>query len=91
MASPVASFVVALGSDGRILSQGTLSDALAKDGKLIDDFKNKATDEMDSAAPDDSAPAAKDKSGKLVVEEEVAVGRVGWKACKFSLPQFIMH
>ena len=90
MANPIAGFVVALGSDGRILSQGTLSDALAKDDKLIDDMDNKLKDEVDTATSDSDAPSVDDKNGKLIVQEEVAVGRVGWKACKFRQPQFIL-
>ena len=34
MASPIADFVVSLGTDGRVQSQGTLSKVLAKDDNL---------------------------------------------------------
>ena len=45
MVSPVADFVVDMGSDGRILSQGSLSSALSKDAKLLDVIRAVRADE----------------------------------------------
>lgn len=46
MVAPIADFVVSLGSDGQILSQGTMSEALAKNSKLRQEIaKEKALEE----------------------------------------------
>lgn len=46
MVAPIANFVVSLGSDGQILSQGTISEALAKNSKLRQEVaKEKALDD----------------------------------------------
>ena len=39
MASPIADFVVDMGPDGRIVSQGSLSNALAHDAKLMKELQ----------------------------------------------------
>ncbi|EMD41584.1 hypothetical protein CERSUDRAFT_110134 [Gelatoporia subvermispora B] len=84
IASPIADFVVSLGTDGRIASMGSLDLALAKNKKLSKELQeekeeiNKAEHEVDEVEPD--VPARKD--GKLIVEEEVEVGHVGWPAMK---------
>ena len=86
MASPIADFVVSLGSDGRILSQGSLSTALAKNKKLSAEMKEetdelkKADNDVDVVEPDEPA---KKGDGKLVVAEEIAEGHVGWPARTF--------
>ena len=88
LASPVADFVVSLGSDGRILSQGTLSKALAKNKKLANEMKEetdelkKAEGEIDFEEPttDTEADTKPKSDGKLIVAEEVAEGHVGWPA-----------
>lgn len=73
-----------MGSDGRILSTGSLSTALARDSALLAEVKDeqqelaKADQEVDSEKPEDEA--AKKSSGKLVVAEELAMGNLGWKA-----------
>ena len=86
MVSPIAEFVVDMGSDGRIISQGTLSNALAHDAKLLKELKQeqdeieKASDEVDHDKPNDED--SKQAAGKLVVEEETELGHVQWKARK---------
>ncbi|CCM01503.1 uncharacterized protein FIBRA_03559 [Fibroporia radiculosa] len=83
MATPIAQFVVSLGTDGRILSQGALSTALSKDKKLLKELseENKEIEKAEQAI-DESEPAgeAKKADGKLIVAEEVSVGHVSWKA-----------
>ena len=89
MVSPVADFVVDMGSDGRILSQGSLSSALSKDAKLLKEVEEeqkeleKAEQEIDQEDETEKAGDAQKSSGKLVVAEEVEEGHVGWKASKF--------
>ena len=89
MAGPIAEFVVSLGADGRLLSQGSLSMALEKDQKLSAEFAEegneieKSEQEIDQ---DVEAPIAKAKKsdGKLIVSEEISQGHVGWPACASS-------
>jgi hypothetical protein len=92
MVHPIASFVVAIGLDGRIASQGTLEQALATDAKLREEIvseKNvisKGEEVVDASAhgSKEVKPAAK----KLIVAEEVALGRVSWPACEYPLSVF---
>ena len=83
MTSAVADFVVAMGSDGRISSQGTMSDVLATDKhlrKLVAAGKqeeDRANEEIDSSSPE--VPKDED-AGKLIVEEETAVGHLSWSS-----------
>lgn len=96
MASPIADFVVSLGTDGRVQSQGTLSKVLAKDDKLAEELAEeseeikKAQDEVDHVDPDDEV-APKKGDGKLVVAEEISEGHVSWQAreCR-RLPSFAL-
>lgn len=89
--SPIADFVVSLGSDGRVLSQGTMSKALAVSKSLTKELKaeeaefHKAEETVDGDVP--GVPES--KSGKLMVAEEVAEGHVSWSAREF--PQPILH
>lgn len=85
MVNPIASFVVAVGLDGRIASQGTLEQALATDSKLREEIKIEDTtiakgkevvDDPTQADKKEGKPA----TGKLIVAEEVALGRVSWPA-----------
>lgn len=81
MASPIAEFVVSLGNDGRILSQGSLSKVLAKDKKLSAEVAEetkeieKAEHAVDIIDPDSER---KKPDGKLIVAEEISEGHVGW-------------
>ncbi|CDO74329.1 hypothetical protein BN946_scf184850.g1 [Trametes cinnabarina] len=89
MVSPIAHFVVDMGSDGRILSQGSLETALARDSDLLREVKEeqeeleKAELEIDAEKPDDAA--AKQAAGKLIVAEEKEEGHVSWAAMKLFL------
>lgn len=84
MVSPVAKFVVAVGLDGRIISQGTLEEALQRDPKLKAQVK-KAREQMKKedqiVDPHEKViPKENNSEGKLIVAEEVALGRVSWPA-----------
>ncbi|TFK78167.1 P-loop containing nucleoside triphosphate hydrolase protein, partial [Polyporus arcularius HHB13444] len=91
MVSPVADFLVDIGSDGRILSQGSLSAALSKDSKLLKEVEEeqqvleKAEQEIDPSAETEKATEAQQSTGKLTVAEEVQEGHVGWDAVKLFL------
>ncbi|TCD68828.1 hypothetical protein EIP91_009695 [Steccherinum ochraceum] len=90
--SPVADFVVSLSTDGRVLSQGSLSNALAKDQKLQSEVKKEheaIEKEEQTVEQTEAVDDPKKSSGQLVVEEEVAMGHIGWSALKLyftSLP-----
>ncbi|KAJ6594276.1 hypothetical protein B0H19DRAFT_1094788 [Mycena capillaripes] len=83
MTSKIAQFVVSLGLDGRVRSQGSVSDAIAKDEQLAKEV-SKEQETLEAAEKEiDSTSAAeepKKKDGKLIVAEEIAIGRVTWKA-----------
>src|SRR5437588_2330677 len=87
MASSVAHFVVSLGPNGRIVSQGSISEAIAKDVTFAAEVaKDQEVLEKEAEiidAPEE--PKANGKSdGKLVMSEEIAEGHVSWPACWFS-------
>jgi hypothetical protein len=90
LTSPIADFVVSLGSDGRILSQGTISDALAKDKKLRHAVaKEKKKVERAEEAEAEAEAHGEDKTeaaGKLVLEEETAVGHLSFSSSMSLFP-----
>lgn len=71
-------------SNGRILSQGSLANVLEHDSHLVKEVLEereeikKAEFEANIEKPEDAM--AKQTSGKLVVDEEIEVGHVGWTA-----------
>ncbi|KAJ3523042.1 hypothetical protein NMY22_g11626 [Coprinellus aureogranulatus] len=83
LAKPVADFIVSMGSDGRVLSQGSVSDTLKLDRKLAKELKTeeeklkKADDEVEA-----HEEAGKPADGKLILAEEQEEGHVGWGALK---------
>lgn len=85
MAGPLADFVVSLNTDGYIVSQGSVNDALAKDATLAEELKHEEEAvELDESEETATKPA-EEKKGKLVVAEEIAIGRVSWNAGKHPL------
>ncbi|KIO02467.1 hypothetical protein M404DRAFT_9898 [Pisolithus tinctorius Marx 270] len=84
MVSPVAQYVVSLASNGRIASQGTLSEAIATDDKLAAEVAKEQKGleiEEEVIVSAEQAPPKKGE-GKLVLEEEILEGRVSWSALK---------
>jgi hypothetical protein len=85
MTSPIAHFVVALGIDGRVLSQGSMSDALMQDTNLVQEVMDDKQ-AMDKAADEIDATNSKNETakgdGKLTVAEEIQEGHVSWQALK---------
>ena len=87
MVSPIADFVVSVGSEGRILSQGTLLSALERDSKLMQELQEeqeeirKTEGEIDADDEDEfENDVAKQATGKVVVAEEMEEGHIGWSA-----------
>lgn len=85
MTSSIADYVVSLGLDGRVVSCGSVSDAVAKDktlaAELVEGVRAIKDEEkrIDQEEPD---ATAKQADGKLIVAEEIAEGHVSWDACK---------
>ncbi|KAJ7797502.1 P-loop containing nucleoside triphosphate hydrolase protein [Mycena olivaceomarginata] len=83
MTSKIAEFVVSLGLDGRVHSQGSVSDALEQDEQLAKEVTKDqeilelAEKELDPITALDKPPK---KDGKLIIAEEIAIGHVSWKA-----------
>lgn len=79
---------MSLGSDGQILSQGTISDALAKNKKLKlevtrdNEIKEKAEGEIDGGQ---EAEVRKEAEGKLIVEEESGEGHISWESSEWYI------
>ncbi|KAH6912895.1 ATP-binding cassette transporter [Coprinopsis sp. MPI-PUGE-AT-0042] len=82
LASTAAQFVVVLG-EGKVVSQGSISEALRSNRALAEEFKTdkemitKVNDEVDQ-----EPMLSKPIDGKLIVAEEVEQGRVSWNALK---------
>ena len=78
--------------DGRIHSQGSLSNVLAKDEELFTELVNEtkavkqAEEEIDLY---DESEVKKSSDGKLVLAEEISEGHVGWKPCQCLLSLFM--
>ncbi|CCO37550.1 ATP-binding cassette transporter abc4 Short=ABC transporter abc4 [Rhizoctonia solani AG-1 IB] len=92
MLSEVAEFVVSVGPDGRIASQGSIDEALRVNPKLKaeaekdEELERKGEQVVDDTnAMDKDEANAKKADGKLMVAEEVAEGHVGWPALKLFL------
>ncbi|KAJ7233850.1 P-loop containing nucleoside triphosphate hydrolase protein [Mycena haematopus] len=87
LVKPYTQFAVSIGSDGKISSQGSIADALVQDRSLLvraavdHEILEKAQQEKKDASPSLSAKTAQ-MSGKLVVEEEIDIGHVGWPATR---------
>ncbi|KAF9645156.1 hypothetical protein BDM02DRAFT_3189933 [Thelephora ganbajun] len=87
LAGPVADFVVSLGQDGQILSQGTFSEALKSNKALLKEVKAedaevaKADETIDDVLPE----IPEGKGGKLIVKEEIAEGHVSWSAIQMYI------
>jgi hypothetical protein len=87
LALSIANFVVTFGSDGRIDSQGSISDITERSSLgvqlSIDQFLDKTQQEID-----DQDPAAKPADGKLIAAEEIQLGHVGASSCSSFTASF---
>ena len=95
---------MSLSIDGRIVSRGSITDALLKDKKLLAEVEKvkaeNAVEEqvIDQPSPDetvDTAPAeeTRDKKvdGKLIVAEEIEEGHVSWSARASGISHVRQH
>ncbi|KAJ7042972.1 multidrug resistance-associated ABC transporter [Mycena alexandri] len=84
----ISQFAVSLGLDGRVMSQGTIHDALKVNEKLsIEASDDQARLE---SAPDeintfDISDKKSSTSGKLIMPEEIVQGNVGWSPVRLYL------
>ncbi|QRV86038.1 ABC transporter transmembrane region [Ceratobasidium sp. AG-Ba] len=92
MVSEVAEFVVSLGPDGCIASQGSIVDALQLNSQLRNEMKieeeleRKASENVDDTRILEKK--VKISTGQLIMVEEIAEGHVGWSALKMFLFAF---
>ncbi|KAG7095647.1 hypothetical protein E1B28_006369 [Marasmius oreades] len=85
MVQPLADYVISL-NDGRIASQGSITDALAKDKKLIDEVKiDEEIEHKGNEVVDPVLDGPVKSDGKLILAEEVELGHLGWPALKLWL------
>ena len=89
MTEGLVDFVVALGSNGKVQSQGSMSKALARDSELAEAAEEQA--QLDSDERNVDEETARRAAGKLIVEEEVAVGHVGWDASELLFSLYSLH
>ncbi|KAJ7678094.1 hypothetical protein DFH06DRAFT_975898 [Mycena polygramma] len=83
-------FAVSLGPDGRISSQGSIVDALVHDQSLLtqaalDHELLETTQQAKKADSDIASDIKSAPSGKLVLEEEIDIGRVSWLSMRLYL------
>ena len=80
----MAGFVISLGQDGRILCQGTLSEALKFNKAFLKEVEaGEAEVAMADETIDDILPEIPEgKGGKLIIKEEIAEGHVSWSTSK---------
>lgn len=86
MVSPIASYVVSLGTDGRVASQGSVAEAMANDKEMQAEAEEseealKKADQEE--ATEMKGEETKKSDGKLVVAEEIAEGHVSWAAGEY--------
>ncbi|KAJ6625819.1 hypothetical protein B0H10DRAFT_2161680 [Mycena sp. CBHHK59/15] len=84
---PIANFVVSMGSDERVHSQGSISEALAKDEEDEEILKT-AKKEIDSPP---AAGEPKKTNRKLIIAEEIALGHVSWSALNLYFSAYSVH
>jgi len=84
LAKRVADYLVLLRLDGTIDSRGPVEDVVRHDKSLreaiaVAEGLDEVEKEAETAEPEDKKKAA---AGKLIIDEEMAFGHVGWPACK---------
>ncbi|KAF7372862.1 ATP-binding cassette transporter [Mycena sanguinolenta] len=87
LVAPIADFTISIGLNGRIMSQGSVHQALQHDIRLAEEAnadlqvmeQGADAETAEVAKPADLKPDAKN-DGKLILAEEVQLGRVKWSA-----------
>lgn len=92
LAEQISDFVAIFGLDGRIASQGSMSDALKSNSRLRRDVKKQAVEEGAAEAyQPDNEEKTENNSGKLIIGEELGIGHISWAAGAFSFLLFSSH
>jgi len=89
LASPIANFIVSIGLDGSVRSQGTeIAVALANDPTLAAEVKHDKENlelQKDEEAVEKSEGVKASSDGKLIMAEEIVIGHVTWKSMNLLL------
>jgi len=89
LASPIANFIVSIGLDGSVRSQGTeIAVALASDPALAAEVKHDQESlelQKDEEAVEKPENVKASPDGKLIMAEEIVVGHVTWKSMNLLL------
>lgn len=75
-----------MGTDGYIVGQGSVSDALAMNPELAEKAKHEEEDIELDQDQEEGGEVTGEAKGKLVVAEEVELGHVSKSACE---PEFL--
>ncbi len=97
LTAPVAQYAVTLGADGRVISRGapsvviaesqdTLAADIAAQEDVLADTVEPPSNETKAKPDGDGQP---DSGGKLIAEEEIAVGHVEWPIREFTAPPLL--
>jgi len=85
LASPIADFIVSIGSNGRVRTQGkTLSAAFARDATLVAKVKHDE-EVMNIGQQEIPAEPKKPVEGTLIIAEEIVEGHITWRSFKLLL------
>jgi ABC-type glutathione transport system ATPase component len=82
LAEQISDFVVVLGLDGRVTSQGSMSDVLKDNSRLRKraEKQNKEAAKVKKQKKETEGNTDDNNHGKLIIKEEMGVGHIGWKA-----------
>ena len=83
LTAPLAKFILSMGPNGTVQSKGAPVDILGENPELEKEVTHEAAAlELDEEEDDVGETATADpKEGKLIIAEEIAIGRVGRSAC----------
>lgn len=85
LAAPISAFAIELNSDGKVIRQGPLDDMLGE-SSLLQAEERRDRENLESSKEEgteiDDKPEDKNSTGKLIVAEEIALGRVAWPAVR---------
>ncbi|KAJ7123848.1 P-loop containing nucleoside triphosphate hydrolase protein [Mycena crocata] len=86
LAAPIADFTISVGLNGRILSQGSVADALQHDLVLANEANAdlQVIEQVVDAEPAEAKLEPK-TDGKLILAEELQLGKVKWSAVNLYL------
>lgn len=92
LTAPIAQYVVEVSRNGHVVATGTVQEVLKSNHRLRVPAQSKQPTVPDEAIIDDrikeDVKNDKSDSGKLIIAEEVAIGRVSWKTMKLYIVSF---